>query len=146
MRKSSASYLAAQNVSQVHLENHHRWERGSDVAGRYIAVFSEGTDREVARAHGTDIETEAESSSTAPLSCPRCGCDTPQSESLCVHCGQALDPEAAEEVEEQDERMFNSALEAEGHEAEALETMREMIEENPEVRSMLLPDASEKIH
>lgn len=32
MRKSSASYLAAQNVSQVHLENHHGWKRGSDVA------------------------------------------------------------------------------------------------------------------
>lgn len=140
MRKSSASYLAAQNVSQVHLENHHGWERGSDVAGRYIAVFSEETDREVARAHGADIETEAESSPTAPISCPRCGCDTPQSEPLCVHCGQALDPEAASEIEAQDERLFESAIKAETQEAEALETMRDMLEENPEVRSMLLPE------
>ncbi|MFW6046035.1 MAG: tyrosine-type recombinase/integrase, partial [Natronomonas sp.] len=55
MRKSSASYLAAQNVSQTHLENHHGWKRGSDVASRYIAVFSQETDREIARAHGRDV-------------------------------------------------------------------------------------------
>lgn len=45
MRKSSASYLASENVNQAHLESHHGWTRGSDVASRYIAVFGEANDR-----------------------------------------------------------------------------------------------------
>jgi len=31
-RKSSASYLASQGMNQAHIEDHHGWVRGSDVA------------------------------------------------------------------------------------------------------------------
>jgi len=137
MRKSSASYLAAQNVSQVHLENHHGWKRGSDIAARYIAVFSEETDREIARAHGADVSVE-ETDPTAPLECPRCGLDTPRNEPVCVHCGQALDPEAAEQVREQDDRLFDSALQAEGETANDIEWLRDRVQANPELRAFLL--------
>lgn len=98
MRSSSASYLASQNVNQAHLERHHGWERGSDVASRYIAVFSEANDREIARAHGVDVQ-EVEHTPLAPLSCPRCERETPREEPLCVWCGQAMDHDAMEEVE-----------------------------------------------
>lgn len=137
MRKSSASYLAAQNVSQVHLENHHGWERGSKVASRYIAVFSEETDREIARAHGAEVQTD-ESDPTAPISCPRCSLDTPRSEPVCAHCGQALDPESAEAVEQQDDRLFDSAFEASGETASDLKWLRERVQANPELRTYLL--------
>lgn len=53
-RKSSASYLASQNVSQAHLEDHHGWTRGSKIAARYIAVFDDANEREIARARGAE--------------------------------------------------------------------------------------------
>ena len=57
-RKSSASDLASRNVSQAHLEKRYGWERGSDAANRYIRVFGEEADRELAEARGMDIEFE----------------------------------------------------------------------------------------
>ena len=40
-RKSSASYLALQGMNQAHIEDHHGWVRGSDVASRYVSVFGQ---------------------------------------------------------------------------------------------------------
>lgn len=139
MRKSSASYLAAQNVSQVHLENHHGWKRGSEVAARYIAVFSEDTEREIARAHGADVEAE-ESDPIAPLNCPRCRRETPREEALCVWCGQAQTQQAIEDLEEQDDRLFESSLQVEpGSRLESdLREIRGKLEQNPQLRSFLL--------
>lgn len=98
MRKSSASYLASQNVNQTHLEEHHGWKRGSDIASRYITVFSEANDREIARAHGADVQEE-EHEPIAPVTCPRCRSETPRDEPLCVWCGQAMEQGAVEELE-----------------------------------------------
>ncbi|WP_049986559.1 site-specific integrase [Halobellus rufus] len=98
MRKSSASYLASQNVNQAHLEDHHGWKRGSNIASRYIAVFGEANDREIARAHGVDVQTE-EHEPLAPVTCTRCRNETPRNESFCVWCGQAMEHGAVEELE-----------------------------------------------
>ncbi|MFW6437247.1 MAG: tyrosine-type recombinase/integrase [Halococcoides sp.] len=99
MRKSSASFLASQGVSQAHLEDHHGWNRGSGVAARYIAVFGDANDREIARAHGRDVERE-ESEPLAPVACPRCGQETPRERDFCMHCDQVLDPEQMDLVDE----------------------------------------------
>jgi integrase len=101
-RKSSASHLASQGVSQAHLEDHHGWSRGSDIAARYISVFQEANDREIARAHGVEV-TEDEPDDIAPVACPRCDKETPHDEPACVWCGQALSHTATEVVEEQRE-------------------------------------------
>lgn len=92
MRKSSASFLASEGVSQAHLEAHHGWKTGSDKAARYISVFGEQNDREIARAHGMDVSAD-ESEPIAPIPCPRCGQRTPREHGVCIHCNRALDHE-----------------------------------------------------
>ncbi|MFB6202496.1 MAG: tyrosine-type recombinase/integrase, partial [Halorhabdus sp.] len=98
-RKSSAAHLASKGMNQAHLEDHHGWVRGSDVASRYVSVFAEESDRELARVYGAEIEEEASDDEIAPLECPRCGKDTPREKPLCVWCGQALEPGAAERAD-----------------------------------------------
>jgi len=40
-RKSSASYLASQGMNQGHIEDHHGWVRGSDVADAVLTLIKE---------------------------------------------------------------------------------------------------------
>ena len=96
-RKSSASHLASQGMSQAHIEEHHGWTRGSDVAARYISVFADDADRELAKIHGLDVE-EDEPDPIAPIECPRCGRDTPRDEEFCVWCEQAIHAGAVEQL------------------------------------------------
>jgi len=96
-RKSSASHLASQGMNQAHIEEHHGWTRGSDVAARYVSVFAEDAERELARIHGKDVEDD-EPDPIAPVECPRCGRDTPRDEEFCVWCEQAIDRGAVEQL------------------------------------------------
>lgn len=109
MRKSSASYLASEGVNQAHLEDHHGWDRGSDVASRYVAVFGDANDREIARAHGVDVEKD-ESDPISPEKCPRCRQKTPRDEPLCVWCGQAMEHGTVEEIEKQQQETRTELL------------------------------------
>jgi integrase len=95
LRKSSASHLARRMMNQAHLEDHHGWVRGSDVASRYISTFADDTNREVARLHGVSIDEEDEPEPTAPVECPRCHQTTPREKEKCIHCQQPLTKEAA---------------------------------------------------
>lgn len=96
MRKSSASYLARQNVNQTFLEDHHGWVRGSRKASRYIATFSSESDKAIARAHGVKVEDVVE--------CVRCEFLNAASRTTCRRCGQALSQPAAEDAEARDKR------------------------------------------
>jgi len=98
-RKSSASHLASQGVNQAVLEDHHGWTTGSKAASRYISVFAEASDREVARAHGMEVEDE-EPDRIAAVVCDRCGERTPADEEFCIWCHQALNHGAVTEIEE----------------------------------------------
>ncbi|MFC7096080.1 site-specific integrase [Halobaculum marinum] len=130
-RKSSASYLASQGMSQAHLEHHHGWVTGSTAAARYIAVFADAADNELARIHGRDV-SETEPDPVGPVECPRCGEDTPREREFCLHCSQALDPTANEQLEtltraledravaEGDSRLLDAAREARERPASAL--------------------------
>lgn len=101
-RKSSASFLASRGVNQAVLEDHHGWVRGSTVAARYVSVFSEASDREIARAHGVDV-TEDEPDPIAAVTCPRCERETPRDEQFCMWCHQAIEHGAVDEIERQQE-------------------------------------------
>lgn len=107
-RKSSASHLASQGMSQAHIEDHHGWTRGSNVASRYVSVFDDDADRELARIHGKDVE-EDEPDPIAPVECPRCGRETPRDEEFCVWCEQAIEPGAVEQLK-LDERRAQRVL------------------------------------
>lgn len=107
-RKSSASHLASQGLSQAHIEDHHGWKRGSSVAARYVSVFDKDAERELARIHGRDVE-EDEPDPIAPVPCPRCGRDTPRDEEFCVWCDQAIEQGAVEQLKV-DERKVQRML------------------------------------
>jgi len=100
-RKSSASYAASEGMSQAHLEARYGWVRGSDAAARYVAVFGEAGDRELAKIHGKDVEDiDEESGPDSPVTCPRCNKETPGGEDFCVWCDQALSRGAIERMEQ----------------------------------------------
>ncbi|WP_273835078.1 tyrosine-type recombinase/integrase [Halococcus sp. PRR34] len=132
-RKSSASHLASEGVSQPHLEDHHGWTRGSKAAARYISVFGEAADREVARAHGVDVSAD-ESEPTAPLECPRCGRQTPREEPSCVFCGQAMSQSGLETVREQNAAVREVTAAASGDRAEALAELGDLFDRYPFLR------------
>jgi hypothetical protein len=118
-RKSSATYLASEGMSQAHLEDHHGWVRGSDAAARYVAVFSETSSNELARIHGRDV-SETESDPVGPVECPRCERDTPREKDFCVWCHQALSPEATESVDEVREEAIDALADADDPEMREL--------------------------
>ncbi|WP_136688746.1 site-specific integrase [Halorhabdus amylolytica] len=138
MRKSSASYLASDGVNQAHIEDHHGWDRGSKVASRYVAVFGDANDRAIAQAHGVDVE-EDESDPIAPVTCPRCGNETPRDEPTCVWCHQALDAAAMEELEKDQRKTRTELLRIARDDPELLDDIErverfiELADENTEI-------------
>lgn len=114
MRKSSASYLASQNVNQAFLEDHHGWVRGSDKAARYIAVFGDASDRAIAEAHGVDVEPDRDEPEM--IRCVRCRELNDAKRTRCYQCEQALTQDAAqieEIVDQLHDRIDELLIEAE---------------------------------
>lgn len=95
-RKSSASALASKGVSQAHLEKRYGWKRGSDAAARYIRVFGEDADRELAKARGMDVEFN-EPEPDGPTDCKRCGVLIDREAVKCDNCGFIQDRKLAVE-------------------------------------------------
>ena len=102
-RKSSASYLASQNVNQTFIEDHHGWVRGSDKAARYVAVFDDSSDAAIASAHGVDVDVSDDTPSMQH--CVRCDELNEPERSRCRRCGYALTQEAVEAEERREERL-----------------------------------------
>ncbi len=138
-RKSSASYLASQNVSQAHLEDHHGWTRGSDIAARYIAVFDDAQEREIARAHGVDVESD-EPEETGPIVCPRCQQKTPREKDACVWCDHVLSQAAAEKVEEQRQEALEHMTAAEVEVRDAISQMESELGDDVSLRVELIDE------
>ena len=136
-RKSSASFLASQGLPQAHIEDHHGWTRGSSVAARYVAVFSDDADRALAAAHGLDVEPD-EPDPTGPKECPRCGEATPRDQPACVWCGQATSAEGADVVREQDRVTMDSMVEEDDPlRREDIAEFQAVVDENPVLRRIL---------
>jgi len=128
-RKSSAAYLARRNVNQAHIEDHHGWVRGSDAAARYIQVFGEDTDREIARVHGVDVSDEMPDP-IAPSTCPRCDERVEPHRDFCPDCNQAVDREAHALIERTLETIDETLIDA-----DARETRDALIRTRRELRS-----------
>lgn len=142
-RKSSVSRLASQNVNQANLERRYGWKHGSDTAARYISVFGEAKDRAIAEARGVEIDEEDQPDPIAGVECPRCDAETPRHRPFCVWCGQALTQAAREQIDAQEDRLFNSLAEADNPDVqEAVVEFRDLLDEHPEVQGLLL-DAEE---
>ena len=135
-RKSSAAFLANRNLNQAHIEDHHGWVRGSSAAARYISVFGEDSDRELARLHGIDV-SEEEPDDIAPIECPTCGRENKRDASFCMQCGQVLNPEAASELNESTDELNESLASLEPEKAEQLLEVANMLDE-PAVREALV--------
>jgi len=132
-RKSSAAYLARRNVNQAHIEDHHGWVRGSDAAARYIQVFGEDTDREIARAHGVDVDAGDEPPTPAARECPRCGAVVEPHRSFCADCNQAVDREAQAVIQRAMDILDDSLVEADDAETrDQLVTTRRKFRETPD--------------
>lgn len=131
MRKSSASYLASQNVNQAFLEDHHGWVRGSDKAARYVAVFDDANDRAIAEAHGVQVEREDDEPTM--IECVRCETLNEADRTRCRQCDQALSQEAAEAeaiVDQLQDRIDELMIEADAvDERRQLVSTKSMLEE-----------------
>ncbi|WP_224449307.1 site-specific integrase [Haloprofundus salilacus] len=141
-RKSSASYLASKGMAQAHLEEHHGWVRGSNVASRYVAVFGDAAVNELAKIHGLDV-SEEEPEPIGPVTCPRCDKQTPRDKEFCVWCEQALDPHAVETLKT-DERKVQRAIIGLAQrnpslleDVEQREQVMSVIEDNPELQTQI---------
>jgi hypothetical protein len=126
-RKSSAAFLARRNLNQTHINEHHGWVPTSDAAARYIRVFAEDTDRELARLHGVDVRDE-EPADISPVECPRCSVENGREATFCSGCGQTLDREAMQVVETVNEFLDEQMVESDdpAERKKSLEAKREV--------------------
>jgi len=97
-RKSNLAWLARQGMNARYIERRQGRTHGSDAVARYVAVFDADIGDEYARLMGLDVRDEDESDEFRPVTCPRCDRETPRDEDLCMWCGMALDPDAADRV------------------------------------------------
>lgn len=147
-RKANTRWLVVLGYSQPRIEDRQGRKRGSEHTARYMARFGEESNERVyARLHGLEIEPE-EGTDVGPVDCPRCHRATPQHEDFCVWCHFALTPDATDEVEAQDDRLFSSVAQApdttdaSGDEVTSDDVMaaRQLLQDHPELRRVLLPD------
>lgn len=103
-RKSNATWLARQGMPQAHIEDRQGRKRGSEATAHYVARFGGEAESEYARMNGIDVD-EDEPEPIGPVTCPRCGNDTPRHEPACVHCHQALDHQSAKSIEEDEQEV-----------------------------------------
>jgi hypothetical protein len=136
------SHLASQGVSQAHLEDHHGWTRGSDIAARYVSVFADANDCEIAKAHGLDVQ-EDEHDDLAPAVWHRCDREIPRENDVRVWCGAALSQRAIDEDDELERRWMESAgavSEAENLSLDDVMEARDAVDDNAALRRLLLGD------
>jgi integrase len=141
-RKSSASFLASQGMNQAHIEEHHGWTRGSRVAARYVSVFGDEADNELAKIHGLDV-SEDESEPIGPVTCPRCDKDTPRDKEFCVWCEQALDPGAVETLKTDERKVQRAIMQFAKDDPSLLEDVEDreqvmaVLEDNPDLQEQV---------
>jgi hypothetical protein len=96
-RKSSVSALASEGMNQAHLEERYGWVRGSENANRYVTVFSDASDRALAKARGMEYEPESHGDG-GPEPCIRCNSLIDSDVDKCDVCGALQDRVEAEEA------------------------------------------------
>ena len=139
-RKSQAAHLASRGMNEALIKDRLGWSQGSSVASRYVSVFGEDSDRQIAALHGKDVEHE-EPEPIAPIECPRCSRENPRERDSCIFCGQVLDVEAARDVREQQREVRRAVMRLVSHrpelvdEIEQAENLMTIFEDRPELRA-----------
>ena len=137
-RKSNATFLARQGMSQAYIEDRQGRVRGSDATAHYVARFGGESDTEYAKLHGIEVE-EGETEPLGPIKCPRCEKDTPRDEPKCVWCGQVLDYDAIPELEAQQREVRDTVLRIASENPDMLDDVRRardlmtVFEDNPDL-------------
>jgi integrase len=137
-RKSNATYLARQGMSQARIEDRQGRKRGSDATAHYIAKFGGEADSEYARIHGMEVEEE-EPEPIGPVECPRCHERTPREHSTCVWCNQPLEYGALGSIEEEEREVREAVFRFVKDNNELLDDLEqsrafsELVDEHPEL-------------
>ena len=105
-RHSRASYLA--NETEAQLCEWFGWVQGSDVPARYVHLSGRDIDNTYDALHGL-YEPDEDDEEASVVECPRCEELNEPSAAFCMRCGQALDIDAAEEVEIAEDATAESA-------------------------------------
>jgi len=132
-RKSNLAWLCRQGMNARHIERRQGRKHGSDAVARYTAIFDDDVGSEYAELMGLEVSEDDDSAEFAPVTCPRCDRETPQRESRCMWCGQALSSEAAAEAASQDQDMMQ-AIADNPELAESVMALKDLTEEVPGVR------------
>lgn len=141
-RKSNASWLARQGANAALIEDRQGRARNSEAVSRYVARFGpddEGT--QYAALNGIDVDKSADEE-LAPITCRRCGHETPHDEPMCVHCGAATNPTAAATAESVRSSLRKAMARSNdaGERASILDTLEEL-DTNPEAATELVEAA-----
>jgi integrase len=136
LRKSNATWLARMGANAALIEDRQGRSRGSDAVARYVATFGGKDATTQYRAlHGEDVERETPEDH-APIECDRCGKDNPADAGLCMWCGQALDPIAANTIAEAQEAVYRGRAAADDEATEmAIDQLFEALMDDPKFRS-----------
>jgi len=59
-RKSQAAHLASRGLNEALIKDRLGWSQGSSVASRYVSIFGEDSDRQLAALHGKEVDESEE--------------------------------------------------------------------------------------
>ena len=137
-RKSNATWLARQKMSQPFIEDRQGRKRGSDATAHYVAKFGGEADTQYAKLHGIEVEEE-DPEPFGPVECPRCGRETPRDEDACVWCRQPLEYDAIEARKEDSREARTAVLKLAKENPELLDDIdrarefMDLFEDNPDM-------------
>ncbi|WP_082146638.1 site-specific integrase [Halostagnicola sp. A56] len=102
-RHSRASYLANE-MTEAQLCEWFGWVQGSDVPARYVHLSGRDIDNAYDTLHGL-YEPDENEEEPQIIECPRCEELNEHDAAFCMRCGQALDIDAAEELEQAESKV-----------------------------------------
>lgn len=129
-RHSRATFLATR-FKEAQLCEWFGWVQGSTVPGKYVHLSGRDIDDAYNQLYGLQEEEETEDPKIAK--CPRCEELNEYEDYFCSRCGQALRPEAAEEIEVTQQQAEELVGEVESSfEARMAKQILEDIRKNPQ--------------
>lgn len=126
-RHSRATHLATE-FKEAQLCEWFGWVQGSDVPAKYVHLSGRDIDDAYNELHGLSV-AEKEEAEDPVQPCPRCEELNEANDRFCSRCGQALDVEAAEELETAEEKTTQST---EPDEVEIAIEMSKAIQSDPD--------------
>ncbi|HLC79505.1 MAG TPA: tyrosine-type recombinase/integrase [archaeon] len=130
-RHSRLTALAPKVTEQV-LKSFAGWSPDSRMAAIYVHMSGKNLDLALAKAHGVQIEEEAQENKLAPKSCPRCKTKNTSTAKYCATCSMALDLETAlehHEHQKKDDLTVKTMMERMHKMQKSMEQMFEEMEE-----------------